>query len=182
MSEIKELYVIEWMGPYKSLDDICNYDDTMMCRFYLLTGRLGRESNGIKYVGITKRYPEERLSDKDDLEKQKMIKERKYWVGRFSVSLLNKLDKPRNRERAELIECLIIKYLYESSVRIINTNKTQSCPEKSVGIISRWLKKDSNDLRSNKPRVLQNLPVLLYYDGKFLSAPKVRIDIEMEMK
>lgn len=182
MSETKELYVLDWMGPYDSLDDICNYDDTMMCRFYLLMGRLGRETNGIKYVGITKRYPEERLSDKDDLKKQETIKEKQYWVGRFSVSSFNNLDKPRNRERAELIEHLIIKYLYESNVRIINTNKTQSYPEKSVGIISRWLKKGSNDLRSNKPIVLQILPdVLLYSNGKFLSAPKMRIDIEFEM-
>ncbi len=179
MSEIKELYVIEWMGPYKSLDDICNYDDTMMCRFYLLTGRLGRETNGIKYVGITKRYPEQRLSDKDDLKKQEMIKEKQYWVGRFSVSSYNNLDKPRNRNRAELIERLIIRYLYESNVRIINTNKTQSDPENPVGIISRWLKKDTNALRSNKPSVLQVLPdVLLFCNGKYLSAPNMRIDIE----
>ena len=182
MSETKELYVLDWMGPYDSLDDICNYDDTMMCRFYLLTGRLGRESNGIKYVGITKRYPEERLSDKDDLKKQEMIREKQYWVGRFSISTYNNLDKPSNRERAELIERLIIRYLYESNVRIINTNKTQSDPECSVGIISRWLKKDTNALRLNKPSVLQVLPdVLLYSDGKYMSAPKMRIDIESEL-
>ena len=64
MSEIKELYVIEWMGPYKSLDDICNRKDTADCCIYLITGHVGRESNGIKYVGITKRLPEKRFSEK----------------------------------------------------------------------------------------------------------------------
>ena len=111
-----------------------------------------------------------------------MIKEKQYWVGRFSVSSYNNLHKPRNRNRAELIEHLIIRYLYESNVKIINSDKTQSDPENSVGIISRWIKKDTNALRSNKPSVLQVLPdVLLYSDGKYLSAHKMRIDIESEM-
>ncbi len=177
MSEIKELYVIEWMGPYKSLDDICNRKDTADCCIYLITGHDSRESNGIKYVGITKRLPEKRFSDKD--HQRKPIREKLYWTGRFSVLAYNNLEKPRNRARAELVEHLIIKYLFDSNVNIDNKDKTQSLPKKPIGIISKWQKRETDDARLNKPRILRMLPdILLYSDNKFWSAPKMRIDLE----
>jgi hypothetical protein len=169
MSEIKELYVIEWMGPYKSLDDICNRKDTANCCIYLITGRLNYErAKSIKYVGITKRLPEERLSDKDHQIKQNQIKEKQYWAGRFSVSSFNNLDKARNRARAELVERLIIKYLYDCHLKIVNIEKTQRYPSKSIGIISKWQKRYTDDARFNKPSILRALPdVLLYSDKEF---------------
>ena len=178
MSEIKELYVIEWMGPYMSLDDICNRVDTADCCIYLITGHVSRESNGIKYVGITKRLPEKRFSDKDHQKKQ--IKEKQYWAGRFSVLSYNNLDNIRNRARAELVEHLIIRYLSSlPKLKILNEKKTKTYPKKSIGIISRWQKKYTDDARFNKPSILRMLPdVLLYSDKEFRSAPKMRIDFE----
>lgn len=180
MSEIKELYVIEWMGPYKSLDEICNREDTAKCCIYLITGHFSRESNGIKYVGITKRLPEKRFSDKDHQKKQ--IKEKQYWTGRFSVLSYNNLEKPRNRARAELVEHLIIRYLSSlPKVKILNDKKTKEYPKKPIGIISRWQKRYNDDARLNKPSILRMLPdVLLYSDKGFRSAPKMRIDFDKQ--
>lgn len=56
MSEIKEVYVIEWMGPYNSLDEMYEREGIDSCCIYLITGRLPYDCrHGIKYVGITKR-------------------------------------------------------------------------------------------------------------------------------
>lgn len=56
MSEIKEVYVIEWMGPYNSLDEMYEREGIDSCCIYLITGRLPYDRrHDIKYVGITKR-------------------------------------------------------------------------------------------------------------------------------
>jgi hypothetical protein len=178
MSEIKEIYVIEWMGPYNSLDDLCCREDTANCCIYLITGHVSHESNRIKYVGITKRLPEKRFSDKDHQMKQ--IKEKQYWAGRFSVSSYNILENPRNRARAELVEHLIIRYLSSlPKLKILNEKKTKTYPKKPIGIISRWQKRYTDDARFNKPSILQVLPdILLYSENDFWSAPKIRHDID----
>ena len=87
MSEIKDVYVIDWMGPYNSLDEMYEREGIDTCCIYLITGRLPYDRRpSIKYVGITKRSPSKRLKDKDHQEKQKDIKEKQFWAGRFSVS------------------------------------------------------------------------------------------------
>lgn len=122
MSEIKEVYVIEWMGPYNSLDEMYEREGIDSCCIYLITGRLPYDRrHDIKYVGITKRPPSKRLKDKDHQEKQKDIKEKQFWAGRFSVSRYNNLDSPSGRCRAEAVETLLIRYLANMpGVRMIN--------------------------------------------------------------
>ena len=39
MLQIKDLYVIEWMGPYKSLDDMYQWEDVDSCFIYIITGQ-----------------------------------------------------------------------------------------------------------------------------------------------
>ena len=40
MSEIKDLYVIEWMGPYNSLEEMYEREGSETCCIYLITGRV----------------------------------------------------------------------------------------------------------------------------------------------
>ena len=126
MSEIKEIYVIDWMGPYSSLEEVCERDGSENCFIYLIVGRRPRNRTiGIKYVGITKRAPNKRMADKDHQKKQEEIKDKKYWVGRFSVSSYNNLESKRNRKRAELIESLLVRYLSNiSNEKMINWRKS----------------------------------------------------------
>ena len=57
MSELKEIYAIEWMGPYDSIDEIECREGTEECFIYLITGRFYHNGpKGIRYVGITKRF------------------------------------------------------------------------------------------------------------------------------
>ena len=56
MNEIKKLYVLEWRGPYNSLDELYADSSTIDGSIYLITGK----------------------------EKQGKIQRKKYWVGSFS--------------------------------------------------------------------------------------------------
>ena len=162
MDEIKKLYVLEWYGPYESIEDIWNDSGTEDCSIYLITGKekYERGQEHIKYVGITERYPAKRLSDKDHREKQQLISYKKYWVGRFSRS-----SHKNSRLNAELIENLFVHYLYISGERIINDKKLKKVPEVPLTVVNRWLLKNNDLHRVNKPNRLSSLPDVLLFDG-----------------
>ncbi len=186
MSEIKETYVIEWIGPYDSTDDMKKHIDTSDCTFYVITGRMKYQDDiGIKYIGISKRPLIERLNDPDHKEKQKKILEKQFWVGRFSVSAFNNLKtescKKRRRARAELVEHLLVRYLslQNDYYHYLNEKKTQSNPECSIVIISKGNSKSFDKERYNKPFTLKDIPdVLMYVDGKFFAADKLQIKFD----
>ena len=177
MSEIKDLYVIEWMGPYNSLEELYQRTESDKCCIYLITGKLPRERNiGIKYVGISKRPVYKRLREKDHIEKQAIIREKKFWAGYFSISKYNNISTPLRRERLEMVETLLIRYLFSiSKSKMINEKKIYSDPKKPIVLISRGRKKYSDDVRINKPSELSDLPdVLMYVDRNFYASGKLR--------
>lgn len=163
MEEIKNLYVLEWYGPYNSINEVWEDDDTSICSIYLITGK-GKYERGpehIKYVGITEREPGKRLSEPDHLEKQLEIRYKKYWVGRFSrYSNLN------IRTHAESIETLFVRYLSLQYVRINNIKKIKKVPEAPIVVINRWFLKSKDSHRVNKPSRLVDLPDVLLFDGE----------------
>ena len=175
MIEIKQLYALEWLGPYNSIEDMLNDDNVINGSIYLITGRQKYErAKHIKYIGITERDPAVRLSDKDHKIKQEQILEKKYWVGVFS-----RVSNRNLRKHAELIETLFIRYLYLNDVKIINKVKLKKEPKCAVVVVNRW-NKDIENHRLYKPSLLSELPDLLIYDGseywgtqklKFLVAP-----------
>ena len=177
MSEIKNLYVIEWMGPYDSLDDMYQRVGVEDCRLYIITGKLPYDRlPGIKYVGITKRFVYKRLKDKDHQLKQQDIKDKQYWAGRFSVSSYNNPKISSNKSKAELVEYLLVRYLSNiPGTKMINEKKTYTDPQKPVVVISRGQRKFSDEERYNKPSVLSKLPdVLMYVDNKFYVSEKLK--------
>lgn len=178
MSEIKEIYAIDWMGPYDSPEEIKKREGSEWCCVYLITGSY-RNSYGIRYVGITSRFVDERLADKDHKEKRRKIKERQFWVGRFSVTSYNILTGTK-RNRAELVEHLIVSYLSSlPKSKLDNKQKTKTLPKKPIAIISRWQKKRTDDDRCYKPSSLHQLPdTLMFVDGQFYASDKLRhIDV-----
>lgn len=178
MSELKEIYAIEWMGPYDSIDEIEYREGTEECFFYLITGRFYHNGpKGIRYVGITKRFVGDRLKDKDHLKKQEKLKDKQFWAGRFSVSTYNNLESKAKRDRAERVETLLVRYLTNvSKIKMINDKKKLSDPEKPIGIVNRWQKKFVEEGRYNKPSILSKLPdTLLYVDNEFLAGDKLKL-------
>lgn len=181
MSELKEIYAIEWMGPYDSIDEIEYRVGTNECFIYLITGRFYHNGpKGIRYVGITKRIVSKRLSDKDHQQKQERLKDKQFWTGRFSVSAYNNLDIEARRDRAEQVETLLVRYLTNVSrikrIKMINDKKKYSDPKKPIGIVNRWQKKYLVEGRYNKPSVLSLLPdTLLYVDKEYYAGDKLRL-------
>ena len=178
MSQLKEIYAIEWMGPYDSVEDIGNREGTEGCFIYLITGRFYHNGPlGIRYVGITKRFVGDRLKDKDHLKKQAKLKDKKIWTGRFSVSAYNNLDTRAKRTRAECVETLLVRYLTNiSNIKMINDKKVYSDPIKPIGIVNRWQKRYIEEGRYNKPSILSKLPdTLLYVDKEFFAGDKLRL-------
>ena len=178
MSELKEIYVIEWMGPYNSIDEIIDREGTEECCIYMITGqRYYNGPKGIRYVGITKRFVGNRLTDKDHLEKQEKIIGKQFWAGRFSVSSYNNLDIDARRKRAERVEALIARYLkHICRLKFINEKKTCSDPKKPICIVNRWQRKKTEGNRYNKPSILKKLPdTLLYVDKEFYAGDNLRL-------
>ena len=178
MSELKEIYAIEWMGPYNSIDEIECREGIEECFIYMITGRLYHGGpRGIRYVGITKRIVSKRLSDKDHLKKQEKIRDKQFWIGRFSVSSYNNLDTKARRNRAEQVETLLVRFLTNvTGLKMINDKKVYSDPIKPIGIINRWQKKYVDENRYNKPTGLLKLPdTLIYVDKEFLVSNNLKL-------
>lgn len=178
MSEVKEIYAIEWMGPYDSIDEIGYREGAEECFIYLITGRFYHNGPmGIRYVGITKRFVGDRLKDKDHQQKQAKLKNKQFWTGRFSVSAYNNLDTKRKRDRAERVETLLVRYLNSiSDIKMINDKKVYSDPICPIGVINRWQKKFSEEGRYNKPSILSKIPdTLLYVDKEFFACDKLKL-------
>lgn len=183
MSELKEIYAIDWMGPYDSVEEIKDREGSEECCIYLITGRLFHNGPlGIRYVGITKRFVGNRLCDKDHLQKQAKIKDKQFWAGRFSISRYNNLNPKARRNRAERVESLLVRYLTNvSKIKMINDKKSLSDPRKPIGIINRWQKKNRVEGRYNKPSILSRLPdTLLYIDKEFFAADKLKLRLYTE--
>lgn len=162
MNEIKKLYVLEWLGPYNSVNAILDNESTEDGSIYLITGRerYERGSEHIKYVGITERDPAKRLSDPDHLEKQERILYKKYWVGRFSRG-----SDRNSRSHAELIETLFVHFLTLQGIRLLNDKKTRKVPDIPLAVINRWGLKSHDSHRVNKPSILSDMPDVLLFDG-----------------
>lgn len=178
MSELKEIYAIEWMGPYDSIDEIGYREGTEECFIYLITGRFYHNGpKGIRYVGITKRFVGKRLNDKDHQKKQEKLKDKQFWTGRFSLSAYNNLDTKVRRGRAERVETLLVRYLTNvSNIKMINDKKKYSDPKKPIGVVNRWQKKYIEEGRYNKPSILSKLPdTLLYVDKEYFAGDKLTL-------
>ena len=178
MSELKDIYAIEWMGPFDSIDEIKERNGSEECFIYLITGRLYHKGPlGIRYVGITKRFVGKRLKDKDHQQKQSQLLNKQFWTGRFSVSAYNNLDTKARRNRAERVETLLVRYLPNmSDIRLINDKKVYSDPCKPIGIVNRWQKKFKEEGRYNKPSILSKIPdTLLYVDKEFFAGDKLKL-------
>ena len=183
MSEIKDLYVIEWIGPYNSLEEMYEREGSETCCIYLITGRVAYErASDIKYVGITKRAVYSRLDDKDHRAKQEKIKDKQFWAGRFSIASYNNLNTPSKRNRAESVETLLVRYLTNlPGAKMINDKKRFQDPHKPIVVISRWQKKMTDGQRYNKPSVLRKLPdTLMYADKEFYAGDKMRLTLYSE--
>lgn len=173
MPRTKDIYIIEWNGPYDSYENMNQKEGIENYSLYLITGKNKYASNEsaseIKYVGITERLVSERVQEPDHIKKQAEIKDKQFWAARF-----NNLSYKNSRCHAELVEWCIIRFLSSIGAKIINIKKTKSDPIQNVTVISRWGKKYEKKHRKNKSSKLWWLSdVIVYEDHKFWYSDKL---------
>lgn len=108
MTDLNKMFVIQWYGPFETLEQLKNWEKnnntSYVFNLYILTGLKKSHRSYSHYCGITKQeYIYHRLNNKHD--KFPLIKrDLNIWAGRFADS------SHVNKENAELVESLIISF------------------------------------------------------------------------
>lgn len=132
MEDINKTFTIQWVGPFKNIEEIKEYEndentaDTSLFNFYFFSGHKYRQRKNriFRYFGIhkkndsiTKRLNDrhQRLLDFDD------DKDLNLWIGAFSCS------KNQTERNIEDVETLIVS-TYSTEWFTENIRKTQYAP------------------------------------------------------
>lgn len=147
MEDINKTFTIQWVGPFKNLEEIKEYEkdentaDKSLFSFYFFSGhKYNQQKNKIfRYFGIHKRVDKitkrlnvrhshfSEFNNDDDLN---------IWIGTFACS--NDQEDERNIEDVEtLFISTYNEYLTENIV------KSKNPPSQSICVINRWY--DKND-------------------------------------
>ena len=111
MAGISKIYILEWYGPFTSVDELRNWEKMYPAErgfgIYFISGKPPCKQIVRNYVGISlnrsglisKRY------SSDSQHQIHELREKEFWIGRFT-------DKRKcNRNNYELCETLLISYL-----------------------------------------------------------------------
>lgn len=163
MARTKDIYILEWNGPYSSYEEMRMKEGIENCSIYLITGKNKYSSNNsrseVKYIGITERDVSCRVKEPAHLKKQHNIKDIHFWAARFQNTSLRK-----DRQHAELVEWCLVRFLAIIDAPIINKKKTKTDPKHNVTVISKWGMKLSDDYRVYKSSKLWWLSDVIVYD------------------
>lgn len=157
MTDLNKMFVIQWYGPFETLEQLKNWENTNNTSYsfnlYILTGIEKSQRRYSHYCGITEQeYIFKRLSKNHD-KFPLIVRSRNIWVGRIADSKL------AMRKNIELIETLIISYWQPK----LNDSKKKFYPNESVGIINKWYNKQQKSLQ-NRRFPAQNLTDVVIYD------------------
>ena len=173
LNEIKNLYVVDWMGPYKSIDVQTEcVNDGDIC-FYLITGKLSPEdSEGIRFFGIK---GNESMETNDS---EKLITSKQYWFGKFCNGEDNAFtDAPNHRKNdKELVRNIIVNYIsMQKGTDYMVNDKVSICePNESVFLTSRIFIKNKKDSNDNIYK-LNDLPeALMFANGCYHDCGKLK--------
>jgi hypothetical protein len=172
-SKTKQLYILEWYGPYNSSEEMESKAGINDCSVYLITGQNKYSRNNSKcqviYVGMTKRVVPKRIIEKDHIEKQANYKNKQFWAAKFS-----NISNNNPEAHARLVESCLIRFLSLAGAPLINKQGTRKNPKSDVAVVSRWNKKFSEEGRYNKSSKLWWLSdVILYQNEKFWFSEKI---------
>ena len=157
-------YEIEWIGPYNNVDecDECNL-------LYILTGsKQGTAQRKIRSIGKTCNTASQRYRDPEHYFNKITESSRQVWIGKIKYSGSAKKDNsPISRA-----EKILIYYLFhygEKRVKLLNDRLTKYPPKYTVGLINRWINKDSHREYTKQNFPMNFIPDLLFWDrSKFL--------------
>ena len=171
MEDIRKVFAIQWVGPFKTLDDMKSYlrnpetCDESLFSFYYFRGKKKGTGYGRKlysYFGIHKggnlseRLTKKHEHYKDFVEDDNM----RIWVGAFSDK---KWQKSSNIED---VETVFIRVYNDKEGRFLTENrkKTQSVLKESVCIINRWYRQPKEEPCKCKTREIRDFDDVLVYE------------------
>lgn len=142
MEDINKTFTIQWVGPFKSLDEIKEYERDestaykSLFSFYFFSGHKykQRKNKIFRYFGIHKKIDKvtKRLNERHShFLKFDNDSDLNIWIGSFACS------KDQNDERnIEDVETLFIS-TYDNELTE-NVRKTKNPPSQSICVINRW--------------------------------------------
>ena len=172
MEDIRKVFAIQWVGPFKTLDDMKSYlknpetCDENQFSFYYFRGKKKGTGYGRKpysYFGIHKgehitwRLTQTHEHYKAFFEDDNM----RIWIGRFSNK---KWKKPRNIEDVETVFIRVYNSDKEGRFLTENRKKTQSVLKESVCIINRWYRQPKEEPCKCKTREIRDFNDVLVYE------------------
>lgn len=166
MEDIKKVFAIQWVGPFKTLDEMKSYlknpatcDESLFCFYYFRGNKKGAGHPSAKYynyLGITnQRSIADRLCKshehyKDFHENDNM----RIWIGTFSDVA------KQTPENIADVETVLISTYRRSFTE--NISKKLSPLRESVCIINLWYKPDETPYKCKKVDVRHFDDVLVY--------------------
>lgn len=178
MAGISKFYILEWYGPFTSVDELRNWEKTYPaeCGFgiYFISGKPPCKQYVRNYVGISlnrsglisKRY------SSDSQHQIHELREKEFWIGRFA-------DKRKcNRNNYELCETLLISYLQPE----LNIRKKSYYPTDDMALINRWFTKEFRPRRNRVCSAQLTMPdvILLDYDSGIWTSDSLKLNISFK--
>lgn len=153
MYDIEHTFTIQWVGPFKNLNDYqsylkseCPYITDIFSFYYFYGNKKGsghpRNKKDYRYIGIhtAKGGIEKRLNSNH--EHLSDFFEYEIWIGTFAN------DNNRNKFNAELVESLLISTY--KNILTENIKKKKSLPKESIAIINLWYRRNRQHWRRKK--------------------------------
>ena len=177
MAGIKKMFLLEWCGPFNSVDELKDWEYTHPedgFGIYFISGIPPGKQLHRSYVGISlnkdglisKRY------SSDSQHHIHELRDREFWIGRFSDK------RKRTRDNYELCETLLVSYLQPE----LNIRKKQYYPSEGIALINRWYTREFQ-VRQNRICVAQNyIPdvIVLDDDNGIFTSDRLRLEISFE--
>jgi hypothetical protein len=158
MDEIDKIFMIQWIGPFQTIDELKNWEkkNSIVNEFclYLLSGKEYRKKSTSLYCGKTEM---QRLSSRyKNHKKYELIKDRELniWIGRFSNKKLATSDN------IDIVETLIISHWQPN----LNDKKKAHYPGFAICVVNSWYKKDAKTRYINRVYPVQQLEDVIFYD------------------
>lgn len=169
MEDINKTFTIQWVGPFKSYEEIKEYERDVntahksLFNFYFFSGHKykQRKNKIFRYFGIHKRFDcitkrlNERHSHFSEFDKDNDLN---IWIGAFGCS------DNQTEQNIEDVETLIISTYFESLENIRKKNP----PSQSICLINRWY--DKNDVEwINRKRDTALFDDVIVYEKEYNS-------------
>ncbi len=176
---IKDVFLIQWIGPFFSVAQCENWENTHSIQkgeynFYFASGIQVKKEKTVQRFYIGKSEQElvsKRISSSSDSVKTKFRSGKEIWIGRFSDKKLRDSENGKREENHKCVEiaewALIFGFLSERKSKrlLLNEKKTMNPPKRSVCVVNQFYSKTRRTILHEKnERIIEFMPDVIFYD------------------